>query len=101
MIDPLQPLRPIEVSGTQPSVRESDAAATSASFNKLLTSAIDKVNESQTKADNAIQALSSGKTDNMHQVMIALEEANIVLQFTVQLRNKVVEAYEEIMRMQV
>jgi flagellar hook-basal body complex protein FliE len=77
-----------------------DASELNNSFKNILSDAITKVHESQAKADEAIKQLSEGNTDNLHQVMIALEEANIVLQYTVQLRNKVVEAYQEIMRMQ-
>jgi flagellar hook-basal body complex protein FliE len=71
------------------------------SFRNLLTKAIDKVNEYQAKAEGTIQKLSTGNIENLHEVMVALEEANITLQFAVQVRNKVVEAYQEIMRMQV
>jgi flagellar hook-basal body complex protein FliE len=42
-----------------------------------------------------------GLNDNLHQVMIASEKADIALQFTVQIRNKILEAYQEIMRMNV
>ncbi len=42
-----------------------------------------------------------GKTDNIHEVMIAAEKANVALQFTVELRNKAIEAYKEIMRLQI
>ena len=79
---------------------ESDVNAVNDSFKNVLNEAIKKVSESQNKADDAIAQLSSGNMENVHQAMIALEEANIVLQFTVQLRNKVVDAYQEIMHMQ-
>ena len=70
-------------------------------FKNVLSKAVDEINESQGKADSQIEQLAAGKVENVHQAMIALEEANIVLQFTSQVRNKVVEAYQEIMRMQV
>jgi len=46
-------------------------------------------------------AFALGKTDNIHQVMIAAEKADIALQFTLQIRNKILDAYNEIMRMQI
>ncbi len=70
-------------------------------FQNVLSKAVDEINESQTRADTQIEQLAAGKVENVHQAMIALEEASIVLQFTSQVRNKVVEAYQEIMRMQV
>ena len=43
----------------------------------------------------------SGRTDNIHSVLIAAEKASISLQFIMEVRNKVIEAYQEIMRMQI
>jgi flagellar hook-basal body complex protein FliE len=43
----------------------------------------------------------AGRTDNIHQVMIAAEKSDIALQFTMQIRNKILDAYNEIMRMQI
>ena len=71
------------------------------SFWKYLQGSIEKVNDLQLKADKATQDFLLGKDTNIHQVMIAIEKANISLQLMVQIRNKMMNAYEEIMRMQI
>jgi flagellar hook-basal body complex protein FliE len=60
-----------------------------------------KVNDSQIAGDQAIVKLESGEAKHLHEVMIAVEEADISLRMLVQMRNKALSAYEEIMRMQI
>jgi flagellar hook-basal body complex protein FliE len=55
----------------------------------------------QTRADRLTEKLAAGEVRDIHQVMIAVEQVNIALQLTMQVRNKVIESYQEIMRMQV
>lgn len=71
------------------------------SFKDLLNNALDKVNRIQHQADTTISKFSTGEIEDIHQVMIAVEEANLALQLTIQVRNKILESYREIMRMQV
>jgi flagellar hook-basal body complex protein FliE len=71
------------------------------SFSNLLEEAISEVNTLQNRADQMMEKLATGEVKDLHQVMIALEEANLALQLTLQIRNKVIEAYQEIMRMQI
>jgi flagellar hook-basal body complex protein FliE len=71
------------------------------SFQNFLQGALEKVNETQVDSNNATQALMNGNMDNLHQVMITAEKASVTLQTTLEIRNKVVEAYQEIMRMQI
>jgi flagellar hook-basal body complex protein FliE len=59
------------------------------------------VNQAQVSADRAAEQIAAGETKNLHGAMIKLEEADISLRLMVQVRNKAVEAYQEIMRMQV
>lgn len=70
-------------------------------FGEMLSSALDQVNTLQLKGDQAIEQMHSGKVENLHEVMIAVEQADISLRMLVQMRNKAQTAYEEIMRMQV
>ncbi len=70
-----------------------------ASFSDFLNNAISDVNKLQLDSEQLNEAFAMGKTDNIHQVMIAAEKAEIALQFTIQVRNKVLDAYQEIMRM--
>jgi len=82
-------------------VGDTAAAANTQSFGQTMTQALDSLSGAQAKADNlAIQA-STGNLTNVHDYMIAATEASLATQLTVAVRNKAVEAYQEIMRMQV
>lgn len=70
------------------------------SFSKLLGDALDKVNELQKSAEQMGVDLAAGKNIDIHNVMIAAEKASLAVALTVQVRNKVIEAYQEVMRMQ-
>jgi len=70
-------------------------------FADVLKDSIDKVNAIQTEADQAIKGLATGQVNNIHETMIAIEKANLSFNMMVQVRNKLVQAYEEIMRTQV
>lgn len=82
---------------------DSPAAAKPAAggFADSLQSAISEVNKAQVEADRAVEQLHTGEAKNLHEVMISMEKADISLRLMVQMRNKAVEAYQEIMRMQV
>lgn len=71
------------------------------SFSKMLKESIEKVNESQIQSDKMTEKLVLGENVDLHEVMIASQKASIALQATIEVRNKVIEAYQEIMRMQV
>lgn len=71
------------------------------SFSEYLTNALSDVSKLQNQSEALSQALALGETDNLHQVMIASEKAEMALQFTIQIRNKLIDAYQEIMRMNV
>ncbi len=77
------------------------AEATLEDFKEMLDNAIDTVSDLQRNADQLTQKLATGELKDLHQVMIAVEEVNVALQLTMQIRNKIVEAYQEVMRMQV
>lgn len=70
-------------------------------FGQFLKDALQEVNNLQTQSRDMKQQLLTGNVEDLHQVMIAGEKAGVALQLTVQIRNKVIEAYQEIMRMQV
>lgn len=70
-------------------------------FAEKLWQALEEVNNLQKEADAAILDVALGKEENLHRAIIALERANLALGLAVQVRNKVIEAYQEIMRMQV
>jgi flagellar hook-basal body complex protein FliE len=71
------------------------------SFADTLKEAVNNVNQLHLDADLKAQQLATGKTDDIAGVMIATEKADIALRAMVQVRNKIIDAYQEIMRMQV
>lgn len=80
------------ITGTQPS---DDA------FSKTLNNFVQEVNSKQAAAGDAVSRLQSGGDVSLHQAVIAMEEANVSFQLMVEVRNKLLEGYQEIMRMQI
>ncbi|MBS4203789.1 flagellar hook-basal body complex protein FliE [Bacillus sp. FJAT-49754] len=70
------------------------------SFGELLKTAINEVNSTQLQSDAATASLVRGDNIDLHNVMISAQKASITLQAALEVRNKAVEAYQEIMRMQ-
>lgn len=70
-------------------------------FTQIFGDAISKVNDLQKQSDVAIGKLATGESKGLHEVMIAMEKSSISFQFLTQVRNKALDAYHEIMRMQV
>ena len=62
---------------------------------------VQEVNAKQNVATQALQDLQSGQNVSLHQTMIAMEEASVSFQLMVEVRNRLLESYQEIMRMQV
>lgn len=70
-------------------------------FSDVLSNALNDVNQLQIKANHSSVALAAGKIQDVSEAVIATEKATIALQLTMQVRNKIVDAYQEVMRMQV
>jgi len=70
-------------------------------FGHLVTQGVEGVNQQLNAADQATRALAAGADVPVHDVMIALEQARVDLQFVVQVRNRVLAAYHDIISMQV
>jgi len=68
-------------------------------FKDILFDALNNVNTLEQESAKMTEDFIAGRTDNIHSVLIAAEKASISLQFIMEVRNKVVEAYQEIMRM--
>jgi flagellar hook-basal body complex protein FliE len=82
-----------------PSPRNADGAE--GGFRDTLAFAIDHVDQAQKTADSQITAFVSGEQENLHEVMIAMNQAQLSFQFMVEVRNKMLESYQELSRMQV
>jgi len=85
-----------------PAPAPSAAESGSGSFAAALKSSLAEVNQMQQKADAAITALATGDNKtSLHDTMIAMEQADVSFRMMMQVRNKIVDAYQEILRMQV
>lgn len=89
----------VQQGGISGAVGEAGAAG-GVSFGDMLNTQLQKVEASQAKADALTQQLVGGEPVELHEVLIATQEAKLMLEMTMQVRNKVVEAYKEMMNMQ-
>lgn len=71
------------------------------SFGKLLENSISQVQSLQKDADKAIESLATGGPTTLHDTMLALQKADLSFRLMMQVRNKIVEAYHEVLRMSV
>jgi flagellar hook-basal body complex protein FliE len=83
--------------GTQPA----EGGSAAEDFKKVFKAHLREVNALQEEADVAVRDLVTGQTDNIHEVIVAVTEADLSFRLMMQMRNKLLEAYQEIMRMQI
>ena len=95
MQDEVGPVAPL------PSVASGAAQGTQAPFGQMVTEGLQNLNEQLKTSQADLQALALGETQNLHEVMVRLEESRIAFQLMLQVRNRVLESYQEVMRMQV
>ncbi|GFR36147.1 flagellar hook-basal body complex protein FliE [Thermobrachium celere] len=69
-------------------------------FSKIVKEKIDQLNEKQIEAENKTIELIKGEAKDIHEVMLSVEEARLSLELAIQIRNKLVEAFQELNRMQ-
>jgi flagellar hook-basal body complex protein FliE len=85
-------IAPIEPAGA--------AKSSAGSFQAVLSEAIGRVNQFQENSQNAIEKFLSGEDEEVHKVALATQQAELSFDLFLQMRNKVVSAYQEVMRMQ-
>lgn len=78
----------------------SGAAAAPAPFSDLLTNAVDQVNQLQTQAQTTVEGLMTGSGVDVHQAMIATQKADMAFEMALAVRNKAVQAYQQVIGMQ-
>ena len=83
----------------QPSALPAAAPADSSSFSSLLGKMVSEVNAQQQSSAQSVSALQSGANVPLHQAVISMEEASVSFQLMVEVRNRLLESYQEIMRM--
>ena len=102
------------VAGTQPAISAQElqqlstdlspqtvSAAQGGDFQNVLGSFVGEVSSKQAAAGDAVSGLLAGKNTSLHQVMISMEEASLSFQMMVEVRNKLLDSYQELMRMQI
>lgn len=92
-VGPVQPGRSVDkMQGVQHQAKDVP------SFKDTLKGFMKDVNDMQIKADESIQKMAAGEINDVHQVMNAVEEANLAFNMMMEIRNKVMDAYDELMR---
>lgn len=85
---------------TQTGSTAGSAAGQPGDFQQVLTGAINQVESLNNSASQSIQKFLSGDNEELHTVVLATQKADLAFQLSLQVRNKVVDAYQEIMKMQ-
>jgi flagellar hook-basal body complex protein FliE len=91
------PQGPVTLPGITPNA--SPSAAPSGGFGNVMDQLVSSVDGKQNQAASLTRDVLMGKTDQIHQSMIAMQEASVAFQLMVEVRNKVVDSYQELMRM--
>ena len=109
-IQPIAPIMPLGAMNSitptslesTPNISSGDGAQKAGSdFSKFLTDALSQVDALQKNADAASLQLATGQVDDLSSVMVALEKASLSLSLTIATRDKVLDAYNQVMRMQI
>lgn len=102
MSDPIQLLGALNpVGAAAPVAGPAEPAPVGKSFKSVLLESLDEVNRLQTQADEGVQKLLTGQSDNVAEVMAAVNKAGVAFDLLMEIRNKLVDSYKEIQQMQV
>ena len=94
-INPVGPIRQQAAADKQQGVKQQEGGP---SFAETLQGFFKDVNSMQVKADESIEKMAAGEITDVHQVMSTVEEANVAFNMMMEIRNKVMDAYQEVMR---
>ena len=90
---PIEPIEPGQVGSSKPATN-----AEGKTFSEVLTESIQEVNRMQLDADTAIEKLATGEIKDLTEVVSAMQKAELTFSTLMQIRNRLVDAYQEIMR---
>ena len=99
MMDDIKIQVPVQTPAGTSITSKQGLSSNSSSFGEMLTNSINQVNRLQVAADSNINNFVTGKQPDIHRTMIAMEKASISFELLMQIRNKVISAYDKIMRM--
>lgn len=97
----LQPLSSLQGSGPPAGPMRATEDVPSTNFRDVLLNSLDEVNRLQSEADAGVQRLVTGETDNVAEVLLAVNKAGIAFDLLMEIRNKLSDAYKEIQQMRV
>jgi flagellar hook-basal body complex protein FliE len=105
IIPPIQPItsaiRPVETTSVKGGADAATSADPTGGFGKVVSSALDNLDQAQKQTDSLSQAAATGDLSRVEDLMIATNQTQLMTQLTVAVRDRAVEAFTEIMRMQV
>lgn len=96
LVNSFTPVSPLDTSGRQISGNSSGEG-----FGSVMKDAVESIDGANKTAEQEVMKSVSGESTDLHKTIIALQSADLKLQLGLQVRNKLIGAYEEIMRMQV
>ncbi len=100
VLNPIGPLQGGDGVGSTDATKNS-SSVNGENFKQFLQKSLEQVNQMQAESEAAQEALVTGKTDDVTQVMSAVEKADIAFNTLMAVRNKLVEAYQDVLRMQI
>jgi flagellar hook-basal body complex protein FliE len=95
---PISNITPISMPDLVAPARSTDQTG---EFQKILTGSIDKLESLNNDASNAVQKFLTGENEELHTAVLATQKASLAFELGLQVRNKVVDAYQEVMKMQI
>ncbi len=98
---PVGPVNPFAVGKLADSGASSPSSPDGNGFGKMLADSIGKLDQAQASADQQVQALATGNAKDLSTVVMSVEQASLEVQLASQIRNKAVDAYNDIFRMQI
>jgi len=96
----IQPIKPSELEGLKPTEKENEEAEGGSSFKSVLGDLVKEVDELQSDANRSIEGLVTGETENIHDVSVRMAEAGVAFDLMMEVRNKLLDAYQQISQMQ-
>lgn len=97
----IQAIAPLDGSMQAQFVKLHNTQQINASFGQMVSQGINGVNQNLLVSQADMQQLAAGNVQNLHQVMIRLEESHLSFQLLMQVRNRLLEAYQDVMKMQI
>ena len=98
MLAPISNITPISIPDLVAPARSTDQ---SGEFQKILTGSIDKLESLNNDASDAVQKFMTGENEELHTAVLATQKASLAFELGLQVRNKVVDAYQKVMKMQI